>query len=46
MAPPGAGENGITPETHKNPRRLRAPEPAGADREVLASHVVDRRRVD
>jgi predicted ATPase/DNA-binding CsgD family transcriptional regulator len=31
MTPPGAGENGITPETHKNPRRLRAAEPAEAE---------------
>ena len=31
MAPPGVGENGITPETRKNPRRLRALEPAEAE---------------
>jgi predicted ATPase/DNA-binding CsgD family transcriptional regulator len=31
MAPPGVGENGITPETRKNPRRLRAVEPAEAE---------------
>jgi predicted ATPase/DNA-binding CsgD family transcriptional regulator len=28
MAPPGAGENGITPELPQNPRRLHAVEPA------------------
>jgi hypothetical protein len=28
MAPPGAEENGITPKSPENPRRLRAVEPA------------------
>src|SRR5918998_1234587 len=31
MTPPGAEENGITPESPKNPRRLRAAEPAEAE---------------
>ena len=31
MAPPDAGENGITPEEPQNPRRLRAVEPAEAE---------------
>src|ERR687897_1388855 len=31
MAPPDAGENGITPEQPQNPRRLRAVEPAEAE---------------
>jgi hypothetical protein len=32
MAPPGAGESGITPEQPQNPWRLRAVEPAEAER--------------
>jgi predicted ATPase len=32
MAPPGAGESGITPEQSQNPRRLRAVESAEAER--------------
>jgi hypothetical protein len=31
MAPPSAGENGITPKLPQNPRRLRAVEPAEAE---------------
>jgi predicted ATPase/DNA-binding CsgD family transcriptional regulator len=31
MAPPGVGENGITPESPKIPRRLRAVQPAEAE---------------
>ena len=33
MAPPGAGESGITPEQPQDPRRLRAVEPAEAERD-------------
>jgi non-specific serine/threonine protein kinase len=32
MAPPGVGENGITPEQSQNPRTFRAVEPAEAER--------------
>ena len=32
MAPPDAGESGITPEQPQNPRRLRAVKPAEAER--------------
>jgi hypothetical protein len=31
MTPPGVGENGITRESPKSPRRLRAVEPAEAE---------------
>jgi hypothetical protein len=37
MTPPGAGENGITPEPPKSPRRLRAVEPAEASFERISS---------
>src|SRR5215207_10624244 len=36
MTPPGVEENGITPETPKSPRRLRAVEPAEATNALRA----------